>query len=176
MSDSSRHDAEQLIEIHKARDEWEGNLLVGYLRDNGVTASFRGSDAVNLDTAHILKSTDEVLGVFTLESDAAKARELVQEFVSTATDDAMLEESAAQRLRVDKETITRLRGDLKDERETFEFLGLLGVIFLGSAAAVWAIWPAWLRMETPPGLFRWMMVLLFALGAVFAGTWSRRRL
>jgi hypothetical protein len=33
MNHSPRLDAEKLVEIHKARDEWEGNLLIGYLRD-----------------------------------------------------------------------------------------------------------------------------------------------
>lgn len=176
MSDSQRIDAEKLVEIHKARDEWEGNLLIGFLRDNGVEATFQGDPSVNLDVAHMLKSTDEAFGVFVLEENAPRAREMVREFIATATDPAVLEESAAKKLRVSKEQIAQLRGAIRDERQTFEFLGWIGVVFLGSAAVLWMVWPAWLRMDTPPLLFRWSMVFILALGAVFAGTWASRRL
>ena len=176
MSEAQRLDSEKLVEIYKARDEWEGNLLIGFLRDNGVEATFQGDPSVNLDMAHMLKSTDEAFGVYVLEHEAGKARALVKEFVTAATDDSMLEETAAHTLRVDKETITRLRGALKEEQETFDFLGWVGVVFLGSAALLWVIWPAWLKIEAPPGLFRWAMALMLALGAVFAGSWASRRL
>lgn len=89
MSDPHPHDAEKLVEIHKARDEWEGNLLMGFLRDNGVEASFQGEPAVNLDVAHMLKSTDEAFGVYVLEGNAARARELVKEFLTAGPDDAV---------------------------------------------------------------------------------------
>jgi hypothetical protein len=176
MNHSPRLDAEKLVEIHKARDEWQGNLLIGYLRDNGVEATFQGDPSVDLDLAHMLKSTDEAFGVYVIEHDAGKARQLVDEFVATATDESVLDELAAQKLRVSKETITQLRDALKDERETFEFLGWIGVVFLGAAALLWIIWPAWLKMDAPPELFRWAMALLLALGAVFAGSWASRRL
>jgi hypothetical protein len=169
-------DAEKLVEIHKARDEWEGNLLIGFLRDNGIEASFQGEPSVDLDLGHMLKSTDEAFGVYVLEHNAGKARELVGEFLSAATDPTMLEETAAKKLRVDKETITRLRGAIREERQTFEFLGWIAVAFFGAGALLWLAWPAWLRMEPPPVLFRWAMIVLLAMGAVFAAGWSRRRL
>ena len=176
MNHSPRLDAEKLVEIHKAHDEWEGNLLIGFLRDNDIQATFPGELAVNLDPAHMSKSADEVFGVYVLEENAARARELVHDFLTTATDETVLDEMAAHKLRVSKETITQLRGALKDERETFEFLGWIGVVFLGAAALLWVIWPEWLKMDAPPALFRWAMVLVLALGAVFAGSWASRRL
>lgn len=174
----SRHplDSEKLVEVHKARDEWEGSLIIGWLRDNGVQASFQGDPSVNLDMAHMLKSTNEAFGVFVLDHDAARGRQLVQEFIGAVTDDSILEETAAQHLRVDKETITRLRGALKDERQTFEFLGWVGVVFLGAAALLWIIWPPWLKIEAPSAVLRWAMVVLLAVGAVFAGRWAGRKL
>jgi len=176
MSDHTRQDAEKLVEIHKARDEWEGNLLMGYLRDNGVEASFQGEPSVNLDMAHMLKSTDDVFGVYVLEENGPRARELVNEFITAATDPAVLDETAAKKLHVNKEQIAQLRGAIQEERQTFEFLGWIGVVFLGSAAVLWMVWPAWLRMDTPPMLFRWTMVLILAFGAVFAGSWASRKL
>ena len=176
MSDPQRLDAEKLVEIHKARNEWEGDLLIGFLRDNGVEATFQGEPSVNLDIAHMLKSTDEAFGVYVLEENAPRARELVHEFITSVTDPSVLEEEAAKKLRVSKETITQLRGAIRDERQTFEFLGWIGVAFLGSAAVLWMVWPAWLRMDSPPMLFRWTMVLILAFGAVFAGSWASRKL
>ena len=167
-------DAENLVEIHKARDEWEGNLIIGWLRDNGLEATFQGDPSVNLDMAHMLKSTDEAFGIFVLEHEAERGRQLVHEFLTAVTDQSILEETAAQKLRVDKETITRLRGALRDERQTFEFLGWLGVVFLGAAAVLWLIWPAWLRMDAPPAVMRWTMVALLVAGAFFAGKWAGR--
>ena len=175
MSDHSA-DAEKLVEIHKARDEWEGNLIIGWLRDNGVTATFQGEPSVDLDLAHMLKSTDEAFGVFVLEHDAERGRQLVREFLGAATDEGVLEDTAAQKLRVDKATIQRLRGALTEERKTFEFLGWVGVVFLGAAAVLWVMWPAWLKHEAPSAVLRWAMVVLLALGAVFAGSWASRRL
>lgn len=166
--------AERLVEVHKARDEWQGNLIMGWLRDNGLKATFQGDPSVNLDVAHMLKSTDEAFGIYVLEHEAERGRQLVREFLTAATDESILEEHAAQTLRVDKETITRLRGALKDERQTFEFLGWLGVVFLGAAAVLWMIWPAWLKMDAPPGVMRWTMVVLLGLGALFAGKWAGR--
>jgi len=89
MSDSSRLDAEKLVEVHKARDELEGNLLIGYLRDNGVEASFQGAPSVELGITYMLQNTDEAFGVYVIEHNAGKARELVKEFLTASPDDAM---------------------------------------------------------------------------------------
>jgi hypothetical protein len=169
-------DAEKLVEIHKARDEWEGNLLIGFLRDNGVEASFQGDPSVNLDMAHMLKSTDEAFGVYVLEENVGKARELVREFVTAATDPAVLEETAATKLRVSKEQIAQLRGAIRDERQTFAFLQWLGMIFLGALAVLWAFWPEWLKTEAPAAVYRWSAVILLMVAALLIGGWTRRRL
>ena len=164
-----------LVEVHKARDTWEGTLLTGYLRDNGIEAAFQGDPNVSFDMTELLRNSNEAFGVFVLEPEVARAKALIAEFLTAATDESVLAETAAHKLKVDKETIHRLRGALVEERRTFEFLGWTGVVFLGAAALLWIIWPAWLKMETPPAIFRWLMVLLLTFGAVFAGNWANKR-
>ncbi len=168
--------SQDLVLIHHARDEWDGNILVGYLRDNGVEATLRSPPSMPpLDAMETLSGTDKVNGIFVLGYEADHARELVKEFVNTVTDDQVLEDAAAQKLKLDKETITQLRGALKEERQTFEFLGWVGVAFLGAAALLWAIWPSWLKISPPAAEFRWVVVILLLLAAVFAGSWTSRR-
>ena len=89
MSEPAPLNSEKLVEVHKAREEWEGNLLIDYLRKNGVSAAFQGESAINLDLAHFLKNTDEAFGVYVLEEDASKARELVKEFFAARPEDAV---------------------------------------------------------------------------------------
>jgi len=176
MSDSQRWDAEKLVEIHKARDEWQGNLLIGFLRDNGIQATFQGDPSVNLDVAHMLKSTDDAFGVFVLEENAGKGRELVREFLTAATDQAVLEEDAAKKLHISKEQIAQLRGAIREERETFAFLQWIGMAFLGALALLWAIWPDWLKTEAPAAVYRWSAAILLMVAALLVGGWTRRRL
>jgi len=164
-----------LVEVHKAHDTWEGTLLTGYLRDNGIEAAFQGDPNVSFDMTELLRNSDEAFGVYVLESNVVRAKELIAEFLASATDESVLAETAAQKLRVDKDAIHRLRGALVEERRTFELLGWIGVVFFGAATLLWIIWPAWLKMDSPPALFRWLMVLLLTLGAVFAGNWANKR-
>jgi hypothetical protein len=167
--------SQDLVLIHHARDEWDGNILVGYLRDNGVEATLQSPPSMPpLDAMENLSGTDKVNGIFVLGYQADRARELVKEFVNTVTDEQVLE-AAAEKLKLDKETVTQLRSALKEERQTFEFLGWVGVAFLGAAALLWAIWPAWLKIGPPPAEFRWVVVILLLLAAVFAGSWTSRR-
>ena len=166
----------KLVEVHKARDSWEGTLLTGYLRDNGIEAAFQGDPNVSFDMTELLRNSNEAFGVFVLEPEVGRATELITEFLAAATDESVLAENAAHKLKVDKETIHRLRGELAEERRTFEFLGWVGVVFLGAAALLWMIWPAWLKMDVPPAIFRWLMVAMLTLGAIFAGNWANRKI
>lgn len=175
MSEDGRFPSEKLTEIHRARDEWEGNLLVGMLSEAGITAEFRGAPAVNLDVAHLLKHTDDDLGVFVLEHEADRARTLVREFLATQADSATLTAAATQPTHLSKERIHELREEVREERRTFEFLSWLVVVFLGSAAALGAIWPAWLPAESPARWLRWTMVVLLGIGAGVAARWAQRR-
>ena len=169
--------AERLVQVHRARDEWEGNIVVGYLRENGVEATLRAPPAVPpLDAAENLSGSPTVNGVFVLEHEAQQARSLLQEFLSTVTDQQVLEETASQALKLDKETIARLRGALREERQTFAFLAWVGVVFLGAATVLWAIWPSWLKFEPPPLGLRLAVLILLALAALYAGSWAGRRL
>lgn len=170
-------DAEELVEIHRARDEWEGTILLGVLRDQGIPAYLRlPTPLPPLDAADQLTGNRRVGGVFVLERDADRARQVIREFLDAATDEAMLAEEAARRLKVDKETIHRLRGELREERRTFEFLGWVVVLFLASAAWLWALWPAWLKTAPPSGVVRWLMVVALALCALFVGNWIARKI
>ena len=168
--------SQDLVLIHHARDEWDGNILVGYLRDNGVEATLQSPPSMPpLDAMENLTGSDKVNGIFVLGYEADHARELVKEFLNTVTDEQMLEEAAAQKLKLDKETVTQLRGALKEERQTFEFLGWIGAAFLGAVAILWAIWPAWLKIGPPAPEYRWVVVILLLLAAVFVGSWTSRR-
>jgi len=174
MSEPER--SESLVQVHHARDEWEGNIVVGYLRDNGIEAALQTPPAIPpLDAAETLSGAGNVNGVFVLEHEADRARSLLKEFLTTVTDEQILEETAAQKLKLDKETIGQLRGALREERRTFELLGWIGVAFLGAAALLWAIWPAWLKISPPSAELRWVMVILLVLAAAFVGNWTARR-
>jgi hypothetical protein len=173
MKEAEQLATEKLVPIHRVRDEWEGTLLVGYLRDNAVEASLREPSALPpFDAVEQLTGHNPAYSISVLEPNAARARQLVKEFLEAATDDSVLAETAAQELHVDKETIHRLRGELEEERATFQFVEWLGIGFLTAAALLWMIWPAWLKSLAPlPGL-RWVLIILLA-GA--AGLWTRSK-
>ena len=167
--------SENLVQVHHARDEWEGSIMVGYLRDNGVEATLQAPPSMPpLDIAENLSGTEKVNGIFVLEHQADRARSLLSEFLNTVTDEQVLEEAAVQKLKLDKETIGRLRTGLREEHRTFAFLGWVGFVFLGAAAVLWAIWPNWLKFGPPPAGLRWLVVILLALTAVFAVHWASR--
>jgi hypothetical protein len=177
MSDQERLRSEKLVEIHRARDEWEGNIIVGFLADNGVDATFQAPPPMPpLDAVEELSGSGKVSGIFVLSHEADRARKLLDEFMATATDEKILEETAAKKLRVNKETISQLRTALREERRTFDFLGWLMVAFLAASALLWAIWPEWLKTAPPAPGFRWVMVILLALAAVFAGNWANKKM
>jgi len=167
--------SENLVQVHHARDEWEGSIMVGYLRDNGVEATLQAPPSMPpLDIAENLSGTEKVNGIFVLEHEADKARNLLKEFLNTVTDEQILEDAAGQKLKLDKETIGRLRTATREEHQTFVFLGWTGAVFLGAAALLWAIWPEWLKIGPPPAALRWVVVILLAVAAVFAGNWASR--
>jgi hypothetical protein len=173
MSDPEQ--SEKLVQVHHARNEWEGNIVIGYLRENGIEAVLRTPASVPpLDFAENLSGTDKVNGVFVLEHEAEPARQLLRQFQSTVADQQILEETAAEKLKLDKETIAQLRVAVREERKTFEFLGWIGVAFLGAAALLWIIWPSWLKV-VPAGM-QWAIMILLILAAVFAANWASRRL
>jgi hypothetical protein len=175
MSEAER--SEKLVQVHHARNEWEGNIVVGYLRESGIEATLRAPPAMPpLDFVENLTGSDKINGVLVLEHEAEHAQTLLKEFQSTVTDPQLLEDEAAHKLKLDKETIAQLRDALKEEKKTFEFLGWIGFVFLGAAAFLWTIWPEWLKFAPPPPVFRWGVGLLLVVAAVFAGSWASRRL
>jgi len=168
---------EKLVLVHHARNEWEGNIVVGYLRDHEIEATLQNPPSVPpLDAAENLSGSDKVNGVFVLEHEASHARTLLETFHSTVADEGLLEQEAAQRLKLDREAISQLRDALTEEKKTFEFLGWIGLVFFGAAAVLWAIWPSWLKIAPLPPGFHWLVVILLALVAVGAGSWASRHL
>ena len=176
MSEQERLRSEDLIEIYKARNEWEGNLLVEFFKDNGVEGALQHRPAVPpFDLAEQYSGVDKTFGVFVLEHQAAHARELVKEFLAAPLDQRSLEEEAAHKPPVDKETIAQLRGAVREERRTFRFLGWLAVAFLGATALLWAIWPPWLKSAPPASAVQWFMVVVLAVAAMAVASWASRR-
>lgn len=161
---------ESLVEIHKARDPWHGHLLIGYLQNNGIEAAFQGLPSVPLVADELLETSDRVAGIYVLQHDAARARELVKEFLATEN----AETTCPAKPHPDKQRIAELRDALREERKTFAFLGWAVVAFLAAMAVLWAIWPVWLKTEPPAPLYRWTGVVLLALAAAFALNQTRR--
>src|SRR5579862_7127179 len=59
MSESER--SEKLVQVHHARDEWEGNIIAGYLRESGVEATLQSPPAMPpLDAMENLSGSDKV--------------------------------------------------------------------------------------------------------------------
>ena len=86
--------SENLVEVHQAHDEWEGSIIIGYLRDNGVEATLRQPPSMApLDAAESLSGTDKANGIYVLEHEADHARNLLKEFLNTVTDEQILEEA-----------------------------------------------------------------------------------
>lgn len=174
---SEPEQSQDLVFIHHARDEWDGNIIVGYLRDNGVEATLQSPPSVPpLDAMENLSGSDKVNGIFVLSYQADRARELVNEFVNTVVDEQVLEEAAAQKLKLDPQTVAQLRTALKEERQTFTFVGWIVATFLGATALLWAIWPAWLKIGPPTLGLRWVGVIVLLLAAVFTGSWTSKHL
>ncbi len=170
MSTRSEVNNESLVEIHKARDPWQGHLVIGYLQENGIEAAFQGLPSVPLVAGELLETSDHVVGIYVLQEDAARARELVKEFLATEN----VETTSPEKPHLDKERIAELRGALREERKTFAFLGWAAVVFLAAMAVLWAIWPVWLKTDPPAPLYRWTGVMLLALAATFALNQTRR--
>jgi hypothetical protein len=170
MAEPSQANQEKLVEIHKARDPWQGHLLIGYLQDNGIEAAFQGLPAMPLVAGDLLETSDRVTGIFVIEHDAGRARELIKEFLASEN----AETESPQPPHPNKERIAELRGALEEERQTFAFLGWAAVVFLAALAVLWAVWPVWLKTEPPAPLYRWTGVALLALASLFALGQTRR--
>lgn len=165
MSQQDRLESEKLVEIHQARDQWDGNLIIGYLRDNSIEAMFQGDPNIPLEAAEFFKKSKGEYGIFVLEEQADKARALVKEFIATRADDAELEREAMQRTPLDKQHIGELRQAVQEERKTFDFLRLAVIGFLGAMALLWAILPS----PLPEPFHRLTMVALLVIIALFLG-------
>src|SRR5207245_2723188 len=122
--------AERLVQVHRARSEVEGDLILGYLHDNGIEGTLMRPpmDPLLHDLERLFRNRI-MLGIFVLEHEDARARRLVREFTSVRADEKVLEALAAQKPRLTKEHIAQLRAALCEERQTFRFLGWLALAF-----------------------------------------------
>jgi len=60
--------SEELVLVYHVRDEWQGNIVVGYLRENGVEATLQSPPSVPpLDLVDNLTGSDKVNGIFVLQ-------------------------------------------------------------------------------------------------------------
>jgi len=161
---------ESLVEVHKARDPWQGHLLIGHLHNNGVEAAFQGQPAMPLVADELLETGNHIVGIYVLESDAARARELIQEFLASEA----AESTPPEKPPLHKQRIAELRSALREERQTFAFLGWVAVAFLAALAVLWGVWPMWLKTAPPPPLYRWTGVILLTAAAIFALNQTRK--
>ena len=78
---SKSDQSENLVQVHHARDECEGNIVVGLLRENGIEATLQCAPYMPpLDVAENLTGSNKINGVFVLEHEAEHARRLLREF------------------------------------------------------------------------------------------------
>ena len=167
MNPSDELATEKLVQVHKARNEWEGNLIVDFLRNQGVEATLRPPPSMPpCDYYELFNRNETIDGIFVRESDADCARKLIREFLTTAADTPSLEALAAQRPPLTKEKIGQLRGALREERRTFQFLGWLIVAFLVAV---------WLWLGSPLLRSGGLMLALLALLAMCVGYFLRKR-
>ena len=83
MNESNPLDSEELVPIHKAGSAWEGNMIVDYLRENGIEATLESPPSVApLDVAEELSGSSRVDGILVFQHDADRARALVKEFLA----------------------------------------------------------------------------------------------
>jgi hypothetical protein len=155
--------AAKLVQVHKARNEMEGNLMVSFLHDHGVDSMLRSPPAVLPLSCELFNQNETIDGISVREADADRARQLIQEFLTTAVDVPSLEALAAQRPPLTKEKIGQLRGALWEERRTFRFLGGTVAAFV-AAALVWH----WTLSYS-----RWSSLGAILAAVVAAACWTR---
>ncbi len=168
MSDDQQLNNERLVQVFKARDEMQGELVASVLRENGVEVMVRQSPSMPpLDVVErSFMLNEKTGGVFVLEHEAERARALVQDFLATAVDEKSLDDLAAQKPHPDKETIGQLRVAVREERRTFRFLGW-------TAAAV--LLAAVLRISGIQQDYRWFITVFLIAAAIVVGNWLRKK-
>jgi hypothetical protein len=83
MNEPNPTRVENLIRVHKVRSEWEGNLIVGLLRDNAIEATLEVAPSIApLDAAEEFSGSDRTGNIMVLQHDAGRARALVEEFLA----------------------------------------------------------------------------------------------
>ena len=165
---SRQEQSEKLVQVYRARNEWEGSLVLGYLHDNGVEATLRAPPVMPpVDYYELFNRNETIDGIFVLEHQAIRAHELIADFLVAPTDESSLEELAAKKEHPGRETIHRLRIAVREERRTFEFIGWLVIAFCVAG---------WLLVATPVPPGPWTSLVLLVIIALLVGSWSRRRL
>ena len=168
MTAAINQPAENLVQVFRAQNPWQGSLIVGYLEDQGVAAHLRPAPSVPpVDYYEFFNRNDTINGIFVMEHETDRARTLIDEFLATAPDMAALDELSAHKPHPDRGTFARLRIFLVEERRTFALAGWLGVTVLVLA---W-LWSA--PCFPPPG---WgFPVALIAVAWLVGRTLSKRQ-
>ncbi len=82
MNELNPLNSENLVLVHKTNSDWEGNMFLNYLRENGVEATLESPSSVSpMDVAEELSGSDRSDSIFVLQHDADRARTLVKEFL-----------------------------------------------------------------------------------------------
>ncbi len=85
VNDPENLASSKLVQIHQTGEEWQGNLIVDFLRDHGLEATLRPPPGIPpLDAAERFIGNKKVCGILVLERESDRARSLVTEFLSTA--------------------------------------------------------------------------------------------
>jgi hypothetical protein len=83
MNEPNPTRVENLVRVHKVRNEWEGNLIVSFLRDNAIAAMLEVAPSIApLDAAEEFSGSDKTGNIMVLQHDADRARALVEEFLA----------------------------------------------------------------------------------------------
>jgi hypothetical protein len=152
--------AENLVQVFRARDDCQGALLIGFLKDHGIAATLRLPPSVPpFDWYEFFARNNSIDGIFVFERDAERARELIREFLVAKTDEPALEQMAAQKPHPDRQQIGELRAALREERRTFRFLGWLAVAFVLAAG---------LFLSLPFSPLRWVGLVIIGW---MVGSW-----
>ena len=129
MSDESQLKAENLVQVFKSADEVEATVIEGYLRESGIADTcVRGLGNPMLRDMDLLHVNEIGFGVYVLEHDGERARELVAEFQSANVDDAALE-AAAIASPATKNELVETRAESVERQRTWNLFIWVLIVF-----------------------------------------------
>jgi hypothetical protein len=160
-----------LVIVHKAASVVEAEALVEFLRERDIEATIP-DPATPAEAARRAGycDTDTTSPVLALDTQADAARQLVAEFLANPAS----QDTGVPRHHPDKEQIHELRAAVREERQTFTFLGWAVVAFLVAVLLWWAA-AATLAEEPLTPRFFWLTIVTLVAAAALAGYRTGRR-